>query len=155
MTPPEQDHGKLQEALAQLRPKTPPPDFSSKVRDRLEHPEPPPPPSLLQRVGLDFEARTVLVGLGGIVVCFLLVYAVMEARHVKPPPEADPTLAPSRLSVQPDRRPLSHAIPPSAQDAAQSNASRSTDPVLAVPASADRVPVRALPATGGASSGGK
>lgn len=146
MNPDDPNQDRLQEALATLRHQPPPRDLTARVRQRLEHPEPPPPPTLLQRLGFEIEGRPVLVGLSGAAICLLLVAAVLAARNVQPPP-APP--APGTLAGQPDAGALMQFAPPQAPEVQTGQLPRSTDPVLVTPASStDRLPMRTRPSPG-------
>src|SRR5437773_2614900 len=80
----------LQRMLARKRQEPPPQKLlkhlSSAVIDRIQHPEPPPPPTFWQRLGLDFDRKSVLICVSGVTVCGLLAYALISSRHVKEPP---------------------------------------------------------------------
>ena len=99
MKPESTDQAELQRILALKRQEKPPQRFlenlSSTVMDRIQHPEPPPPPTFWERLGLDFDSKPVLVCVSGVAVCALLAYALISSRNVKAPPPApatDPSL---------------------------------------------------------------
>src|SRR5881628_3722371 len=87
------DHNRLQEELQKMlalkRHEAPPPrffrTFSERVIDHLNKPEPPAPPTLRHRLGLDIDSRPVLVCASGVVVCGLLVVGLIASLRVGPP----------------------------------------------------------------------
>ena len=109
----------LQQMLARKRQQPQPSprffkDLSSAVIDRIQNPEPPPPRTLLQKLGLDFDSKPLLVCISGVVVCGLLAYALISSRDVKEPPaapEVDPSQAvqstpiPGQLDSMPPVKP--------------------------------------------------
>lgn len=133
-------------ALALKRHEQPPRPFfknlSSAVIDRLQHPEPPPPPTLLQRLGLDFDRKAVLVCLSAVVVCALLAFGWIQSRNVKPPaPQAgSPGASGSSLMENPSLRPAAPAatVPPGTTPASVTPAMANTE--------GDRMNVRPAPA---------
>ena len=140
------DQDKLQQALATLRHRPPPRDLSAQVRSRLENPQPPPPPTLLQRMGCNIEGRPVLVGLAGVAVLLLVVVVVMASRHVEPPAEG-PAMATPALLGPPNGTPVGPGqySPPAAPDVVPGALPSSATPILVTPVEADRVPVRGRP----------
>src|ERR1043165_9730083 len=80
----------LQRMLALKRQERPPQRFfkglSTAVIDRIQHPEPPAPPTLRQKLGLDFDSKPVLVCVLGAVVCALPPSPPISPRHVQAPP---------------------------------------------------------------------
>ena len=89
---PDKQQDELQRMLALKRLETPPPrffsKFSEKVIDGLNSPSSLTPPTLWQRLGLDFDSRPVLVCASGVVVCGLLGAAVILSLQVPPPKPA-------------------------------------------------------------------
>jgi len=94
MKPEHSSQDELQRVLALKRHEQPPRRFfkglSEKVMDRLQNPEPPPEPTLLQRLGLDFDTKPVLLCLSGLAVCGLLAFALISSRGIKAPPPTTP-----------------------------------------------------------------
>jgi hypothetical protein len=90
-TPPDPDkqQQELQKMLALKRHEAPPPrffrSFSEQVIDRLHAQEPPAPPTLRQRLGLDIDSKPVLVCASGIAVCGLLVVGLIASLRLGPP----------------------------------------------------------------------
>ena len=142
MTPEDQPDDELQKMLAMKRREVPPPKFfqgfSDRIIDSLHQPQPIEPPTLLQKLGLDFDAKPVLVCGSGIVVCALLVYGIVSSPRVEPPaPDRagaeEGTVPMNRIgaSVAPSR-PAPHVAKPE-------DLPRSADPAFASdPASANR-----------------
>jgi|SRR6185503_3566491 hypothetical protein len=94
MKPEHSTQDELQRALALKRREQPPRTFfkslSEKVMDRLQNPEPPPEPTLTQRLGLDFDKKPVWICLLGLAVCALLAFGLISSRGVKEPPRGTP-----------------------------------------------------------------
>lgn len=132
---------KLQEALAHLRPQAPPRDLSARVRERLAHPEPPPQPTLLQRLGFQVETRPVLIGLAGALVAAGVVAGILAARHV-PPPE-QPAAGTDGNGLPRHLQPpfIGESTPPLRPGMVPGGKSPFTQPMLATPAGPDRVPL--------------
>lgn len=94
MKPDDSTQDELQRVLALKRHEQPPrkffKGFSEKVMDRLQNPGPPPEPTLMQRLGLDFDTKPVLICLLGLVVCGLLAFGLISSRGIKAPPPGTP-----------------------------------------------------------------
>src|SRR2546428_14065376 len=96
MKPENTNQEELQRVLALKRHEQPPrqffKSFAEKVMDRLQNPEPPPEPTLMQRLGLDFDTKPLLICLSGLAICGLLAFGLILSRSMKaPPPDpADP-----------------------------------------------------------------
>lgn len=132
---------KLQEALASLRHQAPPRDLHARVRERLAHPEPPPEPTLLQRLGFEVETRPVLIGLAGVLVAALIVAGILAARHVPPPEKPAADAGGNGLPGHLHPPGMGQSTPPLSPGAAPGAKPPFTQPVLATPAGHDRVPL--------------
>src|SRR5262245_58675994 len=95
MKPDDSSQDELQRVLALKRHEQPPrtffKGFAEKVMDRLQNPDPPPAPTLLQRLGLEWETKSVVICLSGLAVCGLLAYVLIRARDIKAPPPMNST----------------------------------------------------------------
>lgn len=84
------ERDELQQMLAQKRHEQPAGHFfkglSSAVINRIQNPEPPPPPTFWQRLGFDFDTKSVIVCVTGAAVCGLLAYGLIRSSDVKAPP---------------------------------------------------------------------
>ena len=140
----------LQRVLALKRLERPPrnffPGFARKVMDRLQNPEPPPEPTFLQRLGLDFDTKPVLICLSGLAVCGLLAFALLSARGVKaPPPGTSDPLAPR--PVRAGAGTLEGAgLMAAPTTVTQEEAGGGAEPVIISPDSGLRIPPRPRPA---------
>jgi len=153
----EQDKlSELQKVLALKRHEQPPTQFfhklSGNVIQRLQTPEPPPEPTLRQRLGLDFDTKPVLVCATGVGVCGLLLLGLISSQHVEPPAAPSTNGDAMRLSLVPLSD--SHSAAPGPAQIAPVNSvdakRRSFDPVivgegsplksLAVPANGSSIP---------------
>jgi len=137
MKPEHADEKELQRILALKRHEQPPRPFfkglSSAVIDRIQNPGPPPPPTFLQKLGLNIDTKPLLVCLSAAAVCALLAVALIQARHVKAPP-------PKAASTDPASPPLSA---PAASSTGQTPGSAA--PVM-VKTDGDRMNVKPAPA---------
>ena len=142
MKPEPADQDELQRMFARKRQKPPPQKFfknlSTAVIDRIQNPEPPLPPTVWQRLGLDFDSKPVLVCVSGVAVCGLLAYGLISSRHLKEP-------SPSTVS------PLAiHSTPPvKAPGSKPENIPRSGEPVRVGQTSGGPMVVRPWPTPGG------
>jgi hypothetical protein len=161
MKPEEQNEDELQRMLSLKRREQPPPTFfrgfAEKIIDRLHKPDPPSNPTWWQRLGLDFDAKPVLVCAAGVAVCALLVYGLISARHVDPP-------APSQGDVAQDIPvPVGPIVGQAAQPIAKAprllrpeEMPRSVDPaIVADPSAPSQFTVRPQPAPLQSGSGQK
>jgi len=155
MKPEPADQDELQRMFARKRQEQPPQQFlrglSTAVIDRIQHPDPPLPPTLWQRLGLDFDSKQVLVCMSGVAVCGLLAYGLISSRHLKEPPPS--TVAP--LGVPPTPAQIGSTPPVKAPGSKPKDMPRSGDPVRAGPASGDPMAVRPWPAPAAPVQGGK
>lgn len=133
MKPEDSTQDELQRVLALKRHEQPPETFfkglSEKVMDRLQNPEPPPEPTLMQRLGLDQDSKPVLICLLGLVVCGLLAFGLISSRGMKAPP---PT-TPDPLGPQPARGSgsgLEGAGPMAAPPVKQEQSGGGSEPVI-------------------------
>lgn len=134
MKPEDQSDEELQRILAMKQREIPSPKFfqglSGRIADRLHHPGPPPPPTLLQRLGLDFDMKPVLICASGIVVCALLVYGILSSRNVEAPPPTQEAAVEGNVPV--NRLGASMApTKPGARVATPEELPRSVDPAFA------------------------
>jgi len=147
--PENSNQDELQRMLALKRHEQPPrnffPGFSQKVMDRLQNPEPPPEPTLLQRLGLDFDTKPVLICLSGLAVCGSLAFALISARSVKAPPQGphDP-LAPR--PVRAGATTLEGSGLMATPAVTQEQSVGGSEPVIISPDSGFRIPPRPRPA---------
>jgi hypothetical protein len=139
MKPEHENEDELRKILSLKRREQPPAKFFQslphQIINRLHTPEPPRPPTLWQRMGLDFDAKPVLVCVAGVVVCLLLVGGLISSRHVDPPappaaadqnsPLQTPTLSGTMGQPAPTVSPITRP----------EDMRRSVDPVLARDAS--------------------
>jgi hypothetical protein len=156
MKPEHDNEDELQKILSLKRREQPPPTFfqslSHKIIDRLHTPEPPRPPTWWQRLGLDFDAKPVLVCVAGVAVCLLLAGGLISSRHVDPPAPPTDTVQSSPLQAPPLGGSMNQPAPTVAPIARPEEMPRSVDPVLARDASsANQFTVR--PKAVGLSSG--
>lgn len=139
MKPEDQSDEELQRILAMKQREIPSPKFfqglSGRITDRLHHPGPPPPPTLMQKLGLDFDTKPVLLCASGIVVCALLIYGIVSSRHVEVPA---PTQEVAVEGIVPVNRPGASMAPtkPGARIATPEELPRSVDPAFAADPSA-------------------
>ncbi len=134
MRPEDQSEEELQRILAMKQREIPPPKFfqglSGRITDRLHHPGPPPPPTLLQKLGLDFDTKPVLICASGVVVCALLVYGILSSRHVQAPAPTQEVAVEGNVPV--NRLGASMApTKPGARVATPEELPRSVDPAFA------------------------
>ena len=157
MKPETADQDELQRMLALKRHEQPPQKFfkglSSAVIDRIQNPEPPPPPTFWQRLGLDIDAKPVLVCLSGAAVFALLTYGLIRARDAQPPA---PTTDENVSGVSPHLAaggPLEAATPSRLPPTKAGEPPRSLEPVK-VNTAGDRMAVQPRPAPKPAGNGG-
>ena len=139
MKPEDQSEEELQRILAMKQREIPSPKFfqglSGRITDRLHHPGPPPPLTLMQKLGLDFDTKPVLICASGVVVCALLVYGIVSSRHVEAPAPAQEVAVEGNVPVH--RLGASMApTKPSARIATPEELPRSVDPAFAAEPSA-------------------
>jgi len=149
MKPDNSTQDELQRVLALKRHEQPPrkffKGFAERVMDRLQNPEPPPEPTFLQRLGLDFDTKPVLICLLGLVVCGLLAFGLISSRGIKAPP----TGASDPLGPRPVRgnaagvegASLMPTPPPKHEDSGGG-----AEPVIVSPDPGQRIPPRPRPA---------
>src|SRR5436190_23186747 len=89
MKPEHENEDELQKILSLKRHEQPPPklfqNLSHKIIDRLHTPEPPRHPTWWQRMGLDFDAKPVLVCAAGVAVCLLPAGGLIWSRRLARP----------------------------------------------------------------------
>lgn len=139
MKPEDQPDEELQRILALKQREIPSPKFfrglSGRITDRLHHPGPPPPPTLWQKLGLDFDTKPVLICASGVVVCALLVYGIVSSRHVEAPAPTQEVAVEGNVPV--NRLGASMApTKPGARVATPEELPRSVDPAFAADPSA-------------------
>ncbi len=149
MKPQNTSQDELQRALALKRHEQPPRQFfkrfAEKVMDRLQNPEPPPEPTLMQRLGLDFDTKPVLICLSGLAICGLLAFGLILSRSMKAPPPnpADPLgQRPIHGSAGGLDSPGLMPTPPVNQEASGGGG----EPITIAPDSGHRIPPRPRPA---------
>ena len=150
MKPENTSEEELQRVLALKRHEQPPRQFFKKfseiVMDRLQNPEPPPEPTFLQKLGLDFDRKPVLICLSGLLVCGLLAFCLIWSRGMKepPPPTPDP-LGPRPIragAVRLDAPGLMPAQPVVKWESVGGGA----EPITIAPDPGQRIPPRPRPA---------
>ena len=150
MKPEHSTQDELQRVLALKRHEQPPrkffKGFAEKVMDRLQNPEPPPAPTLLQRLGLDLDTKPVVICLSGLAVCGLLAYGLIKSRGLEAPPPDNPTdpLGPRPIhggAAGLDSPGLMPA-PPVNQEASGGGG----EPIIVAPEPGHRIPPRPRPA---------
>jgi len=149
MKPEDTSQDELQRVLALKRHEQPPRQFfkrfSEKVMDRLQNPEPPPEPTLMQRLGLDFDTKPVLICLSGLAICGLLAFGLILSRSMKAPPPnpADPLgQRPIHGSVSGLDSPGLMPAPPASQEQSGGGG----EPITVAPEPGQRIPPRPRPA---------
>jgi len=149
MKPEHSSQDELQRVLALKRHEQPPrkffKGFAEKVMDRLQNPEPPPEPTLMQRLGLDLDTKPVLICLSGLAVCGLLAYGLISSRNMKaPPPDATNPLGSRPVHRSPGvDAPGLMPTPPVNQE----ESSGSSEPIIVAPEPGQRIPPRPRPAS--------
>jgi hypothetical protein len=152
MKPEDTSQEELQRVLALKRHEKPPRQFFNKfaeeVMDRLQNPEPPPEPTLMQRLGLDFDTKPVLICLSGLAICGLLAFGLILSRNMKAPPPGNPTdplgQRPIHGSAGGLDSPGLMPAPPVNQDQEQSGGGG--EPITVAPDPGQRIPPRPRPA---------
>ncbi|MEY2407829.1 MAG: hypothetical protein QOF48_499 [Verrucomicrobiota bacterium] len=150
MKPEITDQEELQRMLALKRHEQPPKRFfkglSTAVIDRLQHPEPLPPPTFWQRLGLDFDRKPVIVCILGVTVCGLLAYALVLSRNVKgPPPDPVSDTSVPSLVIRSTPGQMDSAPPLRPPGTKPNDMSRTGDAVTVTPPPADSLIVRPWP----------
>jgi len=149
MKPENSTQDELQRVLALKRHEQPPrkffKGFAEKVMDRLQNPEPPPEPTLLQRLGLDLDAKPVLICLSGLVVCGLLALGLILSRDMKAPPRATPD-PPGMPSGRASGAGLEGTGLMPAQLPNQEESGGGAEPIIVAPDPGHRIPPRPRPA---------
>lgn len=148
----------LQKMLALKRHEAPPPrffrNFSERVIDRLNTPEPPPPPTLRNRLGLDIDSRPILVCGSGVLVCSLLVVGLIASLRLGPPKPLPRTIEEQPFFIfvpQPSVAPLPAVADDASPHTSAALRARLGDPV-SVPSSSPFTPLGSppsLPTTAG------
>ena len=115
--------------------------FADKVMDRLQNPEPPPEPTLMQRLGLDLDAKPVLICLSGLAVCGLLAYCLISSRSMKAPPPGAPDPLGSR-SVHGSASGLDAPGLMPAPPVNQEQSGGGSEPIIVAPEPGQRIPPR-------------
>jgi len=150
----------LKKILSLKRREQPPPKFfqglSHKIIHRLHTPEPPRQPTWWQRMGLDFDAKPVLVCAAGVAVCVLLAGGLISSRHVDPPAALPGTSENSPLQTPTLSGSMGQPSPTVSPIARPEEMPRSVDPVLARDASsANQFTVRPKPVGLNSNASGK
>lgn len=141
----------LQKMLALKRHEQPPTQFfrslSGSVIERLQTDEPPHEQTWRQRVGLDFDAKPVLVCATGVGVCGLLLLGLISSQHIEPPAQEAPQAGPARPSFVPLPAPTPAPASPAHIVPSEKTLTRNAadDPVIVRESS----PLRSLPPPGG------
>ena len=145
MKPQDSSQDELQRVLAMKRHEQPPRGFAEKVMDRLQNPEPPPEPTLMQRLGLDFDTKPVLICLSGLAVCALLAFALIMSRAMKaPPPETPDPLGPRTVRGNAAGLDGTRLMPTPV--VAHEEAGGGAEPITVAPDNGHRIPPRPRPA---------
>ena len=150
MKPENSTQDELQRVLALKRHEQPPQKFfkgfAEKVMDRLQNPEPPPEPTLLQRLGLDWDTKPVVICLAGLAVCGLLAYCLVKSRGIEPPPPDDPTIPLGSRPIHAGAGGLDRPGLRPAQPVVQEQSGGGAEPVIVAPEPGQRIPPRPRPA---------
>ncbi|HEU0010320.1 MAG TPA: hypothetical protein VFT34_10945 [Verrucomicrobiae bacterium] len=150
MKPENTSQEELQRVLALKRHEQPPRQFfkrfSQKVMDRLQNPEPPPEPTLMQRLGLDFDTKPVLICLSGLAICGLLAFGLILSRSMKAPPPGNPTDPLGQRPIHGSAGGLDNPGLMAAPSVSQEQSGGGGEPITVAPEPGQRIPPRPRPA---------
>jgi|SRR6266545_4219575 len=150
MKPEDTRQDELQRVLALKRHEQPPRQFfkrfSEKVMDRLQNPEPPPEPTLMQRLGLDLDTKPVLICLSALAICGLLAFGLILSRSMKAPPPPNPANPLGQRPIHGSGAGLDSPGLMPTPPVNQEGSGGGGEPVTVAPNTGNRIPPRPRPA---------